>query len=107
MEYTEDGYVGGQVSEIITLIVGVGIAALVLVFVSVLGGSTYNLIEDDITAISDTNVQASVQSSAQAGFSAMETVGDYLPLIVLAIVIFIILGLIMGLGGSGGSRTSL
>jgi hypothetical protein len=107
MEYTEDGYVGGQVSEIITLIVGVGIAALVLIFVSVLGGSTYGLIEDDIAAISDANVQASVQSSAQAGFGAMETVGDYLPLIVLAIVIFIILGLIMGLGGSGQSGTSL
>lgn len=107
MDYKEDGFVGGQVSEIITLIVGVGIAALVLVFVSVLGGSTYNLIEDDISEISDANVKASVTASSQAGFSAMETVGDYLPLIVLAIVIFIILGLIMGLGRGTGSGTAL
>lgn len=105
MEYQEEGMVGGQVSEIITLIVGVGIAALILVFVSTLGGSTFNLVEDDIAAISDANVQASVKASATSGFSAMETVGQYLPLIVLAIVIFIILGLIMGLGR--GTSTAL
>lgn len=105
MEYQENGMVGGQVSEIITLIIGVGIAALVLIFVSTLGGSTYNLVEDDITTITDVNVQASVKSSSLSGFAAMETVGNYLPLIVLAIVIFIILGLIMGLGR--GSQTAL
>ena len=103
--YIEEAMVGNQVSEIITLIVGVGIAALVLVFVSTLGGSTFNLVEDDITDITDANVEASVRASATAGFEAMETVGDYLPLIVLAIVIFIILGLIMGLGR--GSQTAL
>jgi hypothetical protein len=105
MEYYEDGMVGGQVSEVITLIVGVGIAALVLVFVSTLGGSTYNLVEEDINAISDATVKASVVASSQAGFSAIETVGDYLPLVVLAIVIFIVLGLIMGLGR--GTQTAL
>ena len=104
MNYKNDGFVGGEVSQIITLIIGVGISALVLIFVSTLGGSTYNLVEDDIEAISDANVQASVEASSLAGFEALETVGDYLPLIVLAIVIFIVLGLVMGLGrGTTGS----
>jgi len=107
MDYYEEGMVGGQVSEIITLIVGVGIAALVLVFVSTLGGSTYDLVEEDIDSITDANVQESVENAALAGFDAMETVGDYLPLIVLAIVIFIILGLIMGLGRGSAGGTAL
>ena len=98
MEYKEDGFVGGEVSQVITLIIGVGIAALVLIFVSTLGGSTYNLVEDDITAIDNNVVQASVKASSLSGFDALETVGNYLPLIVLAIVIFIVLGLVMGLG---------
>lgn len=103
MEYKNDGFVGGEVSQVITLIIGVGIASLVLIFVSTLGGSTYNLVEDDIDAITDANVQASVKASSLSGFDAMETVGNYLPLIVLAIVIFIVLGLVMGLGrGSTG-----
>ena len=107
MEYFEEAVVGGQVSEIITLIVGVGIAALVLIFVAVLGGSTYQLVEDDIAAISDANVKASVTSASTAGFTAMETVGNYLPFILLAIIIFIILGLVMSLGRSNSPGGAL
>lgn len=40
MEYKAKGFVGNQVSAIITLIVGVGIASLVLIFVTTLGGTT-------------------------------------------------------------------
>lgn len=104
-DYKEIAMVGNQISEVITLIVGVGIAALVLVFVSTLGGSTYNLVEEDIAAITDANVKSAVESASLSGFDAMETVGNYLPLIVLAIVIFIVLGLIMGLGR--GTQTAL
>ena len=97
--YKKDGFVGGQVNAVITLIVGVGVAALVLVFVATLGGSTYNLVEDDISAISDANVKSNVENASKAGFEAMETTGDYLPIIVLAIVIVIVLGLIVtGIG---------
>jgi len=104
MKYEENGYLGGEIGDVITLIIGVGIAALVLIFVATLGGSTYNLVEDDIEAITDGNVQASVEAASLSGFDAMETVGNYLPLIVLAIVIFIVLGLVMGLGrGTGGT----
>ena len=104
--YKKEGFVAAEMGGVVTLIVGVGIAALVLIFVSTLGGQTYQLTESKITAISDANVKADVTAAAKSGFTAMKTVGDYLPLIVLAIVIFIVLGLVMGLGRSnmgGGS----
>lgn len=104
--YKKSGMVGAG-AEVLTLIVVVGIAALVLVFVATLGGSTYNLVEDDIDAISDANVKANVQNAAQSGFEAMSTVGDYLPLIVLAVVISIVLALIMNLGSPGASGAAL
>lgn len=97
-----------NVSAVIFLIVGVGIAVLVLIFVGVLGGQTYQLTESKIDAITDTNVQSDVKSAIQSGFEALKTTGDYMPIIVLAIVIFIILGLVLGLsyvngrGGGGG-----
>jgi hypothetical protein len=42
---------GAAVASTITLIVGVGIATLVLIFVGTLGGSTYNLAEPDINSL--------------------------------------------------------
>ena len=51
------------------------------------------------------DVQSSVKNAVISGFSALEQVGDYLPLIVLAIVIFLILVLVLGfttLGNTGG-----
>jgi len=104
--YKKKGMIGSG-AEVLTLIVVVGIAALVLVFVATLGGSTYNLVEDDINAISDANVKANVQNAAPSGFEAMSTVGDYLPLIVLAVVISIVLALIMNLGSPGASQAAL
>ena len=92
------GQVGGQIGMVIQLIVGVGIAALVLIFVGTMGGQTYNLVEADLDAISDGNIQASVKSGISSGFEALETTGDYLPLIVLAVVISIVLALVLGMG---------
>lgn len=104
--YKREGFVAAEMGGVVTLIVGVGIAALVLIFVSTLGGQTYQLTETRIAEITDANVKSDVTAAAKSGFVAMKTVGDYLPLIVLAIVIFIVLGLVMGLGRNssmGGS----
>ena len=98
MNFEKDGQVTGQVNTIISLIVGVGVASLILIFIGTLGGQTYNLVEDKIDAISDANIKTSVKSGITSGFEAIETSGEYLPLIVLAIVIFIVLGLVMGMG---------
>jgi len=96
--YEEEGFVEQNVGAVITLIIGVGVASLVLIFVGALGGQTYNLVESDIDSISDANIQADVESAVRSGFDALEKTGSYLPLIVLAIVIFLVLSLVVGLG---------
>ena len=164
------------VSNIITLIIGVGVSVMVLIFIGSLGGQTYNLVESDINAIGNNQVslesitptiqtpaalshhsiqtgtlvlynatnriglgnftidydqgtvksytslinntaiyanytwgsseiRSSVQNSVVSGFGALEQTGNYLPIIVLAVVISLVLFLILGftaLGGRGG-----
>ena len=113
MKYNKKGYVQESVAAIIFLIVGVGVCALVLIFVGVLGGQTYAQSASQIAAISDTAIRGNVTAAIQQSFVALNTTGSYLPIIVLAVIIFIVLGLIMtltpsmgrgyGYGGYGGS----
>lgn len=98
-----DGYVRESVAAIIMLIVGVAVSVLVITFAGALGGQTYNLVEDDIDAISNANIQASVRDSIESGFEALETTGDYMPIIVLAVMVSIVLALLINnLGGGIG-----
>ena len=99
--FYEKGQVAGSVSAIITLIVGVGVGVLVLIFVGSLGGQTYDLVEDDIDAISNGTIQASVKNGIISGFEALEQTGDYLPIIVLAVVISLVLMLVLGFTNFG------
>lgn len=96
--FEEQGFVDNQIGMIIQLVIGVGVAALVLIFVGTMGGQTYNLVESDIDSITDENIQASIKNGITSGFEAVETSGDYLPLIVLAVVISIVLALVLGMG---------
>lgn len=108
-EYEKSGQMGGAVGAVITLITGVGVAVLVLIFVGALGGQTYNLVEPDIDAITNGTVQTSVKNGIISGFEALEQTGDYLPIIVLAVVISLVLFLVLGMtafGGNGGMRGS-
>lgn len=111
--YEEKGQVAGAVGATIQLIVGVGVAVLVLIFVGALGGQTYNLVEPQITAITNTTIRNSVNNAIIAGFSALEQTGTYLPIIVLAVVIFLVLVLVLGFttlgnfAGQGGGRGSV
>jgi hypothetical protein len=177
--YYEKGQVSGNVSNIIILITGVGIAVIVLIFVGSLGGQTYEIMESDIdqigryTAVHDvfqaingtavsldhpfiesgtlviynqsnvsvvgldnftidystgaltlktvgynaTNMSANytwhnetIRSSIKDGilssFDALENTGEYLPLIVIAVVITMVLLLIFSVMGGGASRPS-
>jgi len=111
--YEQDGYVQESVAAIIILIVGVGVGVLVLIFVGALGGQTYNLVEPDISAISDASIQANITDAIKSSFVALKQTGSYMPILVLAVIITVILGLIIGLtgglgagmmGGYGGGR---
>lgn len=100
--YEKKGQMGGAVGAIIYLITGIGVAVLVLIFVGVLGGQTYELVEADITAITNETVEASVRNAIVSGFSSLEQTGEYMPIIVLAVVISLILGLVLGFSSITG-----
>ena len=102
--YKKEGQTQGAVGAIISLIVGVGVAVLVLIFVGVLGGQAYNLAESDIDNISDATIKGHVKASVTSGFQALDDTGAYLPLIVLGIVIFLILSLVLGMTALAGGR---
>lgn len=107
--YEAEGQSMGAVGAIIGLIVGVGVATLVLIFVGVLGGQTYELTEDKIDAISNTTIKNYVKDSVVSGFSALKQTGDYMPIIVLAVIIAIVLSLVLGFTafGRGGAGSAL
>jgi len=87
-----EGYTQGSVIE---LILGVGVATMLLIFVGVLGGQAYSLTQSQINAINDTTVKQNIVDSITSGFSTLKLVGQYLPLIVLGVVISLVIGLVM------------
>ena len=106
-KYEIEGFAGQAVGNIVTLIVGVGVSVLVLIFVGTLGGQTYNIAEPKILNISDATIQTSVKNSIKSGFSALEQTGSYLPIIVLAVIISLVMALILGMGsGMMGNQGS-
>lgn len=98
-KYVKSGQMGGAVGAVITLIVGIGVSVLVLIFVGTLGGQTYELVEDDIDAITNDTIQNHIKQGVVSGFEALENTGKYLPIIVLAVVISLVLFLVLGMSG--------
>jgi len=108
--FKKKGQAAGAVGAIITLIVGVGVSVLVLIFVGSLGGQTYELVEDDLDDITNLTIKNSIKNSIISGFAALEQTGDFLPIIVLAVVISLVLALVLSftaLGGQGRGGTAL
>ncbi len=177
-EYETEGQVTENIGAMVFLIVGVGIATLVLIFVGVLGAQVYQQVEPTLDLLSGAEVNASlgsvvngtlgsfshddivsgtlaiidrttanvipltnftidydagtymlinntangtmnasftwgdievsnsIKSSIISGFEALEMTGNYLPIIVLAVIIFIVLSIVMGLGAFGGMGAS-
>jgi len=100
--YSKKGQSASAVGAIVSLIVGIGVSVLVLTLVGSLGGSTYELVEDDIDAISNATIKTHVKDSIISGFDALEQTGNYLPVIVLAVVISLVLALVLGFSNMGG-----
>lgn len=100
--YRKKGQAGGAVSALITLIVGVGVATLVLIFTSSLGGQVWETVEDDVDDITNETIKRHIKNAVVNGFDAMEQTGEYMPLIVLAVVIGVVLLIILGFTAFGG-----
>ena len=107
----KNGFINQTVGGVVTLIVGTAVATLALIFTGVLGGQTYNLAQADISAINDSTIKGYVEDSVKSAFKAQSQVGNYLPLIVLAIVITLIMALILSMTAlgnmAGGGRSAL
>jgi archaellum biogenesis protein FlaJ (TadC family) len=86
----------GAVMAVIILIVGFAVAGLLFTFTQVLSGQTYNLVEDDIDAINNTTIKNAIKTGIISNFEAQQQIGDYMPIIALAIIITIIISLIIG-----------
>jgi len=111
---------GNTTGTIITLIVGIGVSVLVLILVGSMSGQVYQTVEADIdqiglvyftnatgtfvnTTASNYTIQNSIKNGIISGFDAMEQTGSYLPIIVLAIVISLVLVLVLSFGGIGSA----
>ena len=84
------------VMSVILLIVGFAVAGLLFTFTQVLGGQTFQLVEDDIDAITNTTIKTAIKAGIISNFEAQQQIGDYMPIIALAIIITIVIGLIIG-----------
>jgi flagellar biosynthesis protein FlhB len=100
--YEEEGQ--AQVGGLVGMVVLVGVAILVLIFVGALGGQTYNLVEADLNAINDSDIQASVKGGIVSSFKALETTGDYMPIVVVALIIGIVLSVVLGFTAFSSGR---
>lgn len=109
MKYMKEkkGQLGG-VNLILPLIMAVGVGVLLLIFTTTLSAQTYNLVEPNINNISNETVKTAVKDAIVYGFDAQKLTAQYIPIIVLASIIVIVVGLVIGIssmsrmGGGGG-----
>jgi hypothetical protein len=95
---------GAAVSSIITLVIGMAVIVLLIIFVGALAGQTFELVESDIDDITNTTVKNHVKTAIISGFSTLEQTANYMPLIILAVIIFIVLALVLGFTALGGGN---
>ena len=104
--FSKRGQVAGA-GVMVSLILGVGIALLLMIFIASLGGQVYQTVETDINAITNDTVKGYVTESITNSFEALAKTGSYMPLLVLASVIGVVLLIVLGFtrytGGGGGS----
>jgi len=104
--YEKEGTVTESTNAMIVLIVSVGIAILVLIFVGVLGGQVYVQVEPDINNITDTTIQGYIKDAITSGFKALKLTGSYMPIVVLAGIIFLVLVLVIGALRTAGMQAT-
>jgi flagellar biosynthesis protein FlhB len=104
--FNKKGQVGaaGAVNAIIYLVMGTAVATILLIFSTSLSGQVYQTVETDIDSITNTTIKNSIKDSIVYGFDAMKTTGQYMPIIILAVVIALVLGLVVSFMYFGGGR---
>lgn len=112
--YRKEGQVANAaIGSIIALTVGVGIVTIVIIFIGVLGAQTFQLAQPALQNITSQPVGTAVNASILSGFTTLQTTASYVPLIVLAVIIFVVLTLVLGFtsfsgaGGGGAAGSAL
>lgn len=100
--YKKKGQAMGVMNQIVAMVIGIVVIVLLVIFGGTLGGQTYQLVESDIDAINDTTIKGHIEASITSGFESLEQTTDYLPIIVLAVIISIVLALVLGFSNMGG-----
>jgi len=111
--YEEKGQVMGSMQNVIALILMFGVGVILYIFTGVIAGQTYQITEADITAIDNGTVEASIKDGIINGFEGYEQLGNYMPLLVLALILGVILSVLLGVvaftgigfGGRGGGSS--
>jgi hypothetical protein len=85
------------VGGVIFLIVGFAVATLISIFTGVLSGQTWQLSESKIDSITNTTIKEKIKAGAISSFDASKQIQDFLPIVGLAFMVVIILGLVLGL----------
>lgn len=100
--YESEGSVSIALGDIMQLVIVVAVIVVAIIFTNLLVGQTYNLVEDDITSITNTTVSGYIQDSIGNGIQAMTQVSGYVPIVMIAVIISIVLSLIVGFLFVGG-----
>ena len=110
--YKEKGQVMGSMQAIIALVLFFGVAVILYVFTGVIAGQTYELTESDIDAIGNNTTRDNIKGGIVKAFEGYKQLGNYMPLLVLALILGVILAVLLGIvaftgvgfgGGRGGS----
>lgn len=106
--YEESGQVVNITQLLVGIAIGLGVFVIINIFMGTLGGRTYQLVESDINSITNTTIKGYINDGIAGSFQGTKTLGEYTPLIVLSIVIFLVLVLVTQFtgaagGGAGGS----
>jgi len=93
-------------TAVLSLIIVMAVATVLIILTSVLSAKTYLVVEDDLSLLTGT-IGTSVNESIEAGFVAQQTNAEFLPVINIAFVLAIVIGVIfsvLAIASLGGGR---
>lgn len=111
--YKKGSVIGEGVNTLLVLFIGLSVVTMVAILTSNLSAKIYGQFEDDIAAISDTNVQDAVEATSLAGFEAQQETAEFTPVVAIVMIIALIMAIFLSVfyggfargmgGGSGGA----
>jgi hypothetical protein len=112
MEFKKKGNVQVAVAALMITFIGLVVITMFLIMGNVLSAKVYSQFEDDITAISNTNIKNAVNEGVIFGFQGTRDTAELLPTFGAITIIIVLFGMFMGfilpmmgsfgIGGGGG-----